>query len=113
MRLIALFSSIIIAALSGCQTSNSVNGGSSGSIDLAATRTQARNYGIPSSAGVEQLVSQALKHHPSLAAARQKINRLQAKVPQAQSLPDPKARISGGSLAETAAGRVDTVAGLR
>ena len=112
MKLIALSSSIIIVALSGCQTSNSVNGGSSRSIDLAATRTQATNYGISTSAGVEQLVTQALKHHPSLAAARQKINRLQAKVPQAQSLPDPKARISGGSLAETAAGRVDAVAGL-
>ncbi len=112
MRLFALSSIIIIVALSGCQTSNSVNGGSSRSIDLAAARTHATNYRISSSAGVEQLVSQALKNHPSLAAARQKIIRLQAKVPQAQSLPDPKARISGGSLAETAAGRVNAVAGL-
>ena len=112
MRFYALFSSIIIVALSGCQTFSSVSNGSSRSIDLAATRTQATNYGIASSAGVEQLVSQALKHHPSLAAARQKIIRLQAKVPQAQALPDPKARISGGSLAQTASGRVNAVAGI-
>ena len=112
MRLFALSSSIIIIALSGCQTSSSVSNGSSRSNDLPLTRTQATNYGIASSAGVEQLVSQALKHHPSLAAARQKIIRLQAKVPQAQALPDPKARISAGSLAQTAAGQVDAVAGV-
>ncbi|MCP5537705.1 MAG: TolC family protein [Akkermansiaceae bacterium] len=112
MRLFALSSSIIIIALSGCQTSSSVSNGSSRSNDLPLTRTQATNYGIASSAGVEQLVSQALKHHPSLAAARQKIIRLQAKIPQAQALPDPKARISAGSLAQTAAGQVDAVAGV-
>jgi len=112
MRLLALSSILIMVALSGCQTSSPVGNVSSRSGDSSPARTQATNYSISSNAGVEQLVSQSLKYHPSLVAARQKILRLQAKVPQAQALPDPKARISAGSLAQTAAGQVDAVAGV-
>ena len=105
-------SSTLIISLSGCQTPDSADKPSPATIDLAATSSKASNYPIPASANVEQLVSQALAHHPSLTAAHHKINRLQAKVPQQRALPDPKARISTGNLAETAAGQVDTMAGL-
>lgn len=108
--LISFFSIAII----GCQTQGS--GSKSPLTDLTTSsaqgRIQATNYTIPKGAGVEQLVSKALSHHPSLVAARHRINRLEAKVPQAASLPDPKARISAGSLAETAAGQVSSVVGL-
>lgn len=72
----------------------------------------ATRYPVPGSAGMEQLVSLSLRNHPALAAARQKINRLEAKVPQARALPDPVARVSTGSMAETAAGRAVAAAGV-
>ena len=81
MRLLCL-SSITIIILSGCQTSDTSKQPSPATIELAGSHSKARNYSIPASAGVEQLVSQAIAHHPSLTAAQQKINRLQAKVPQ-------------------------------
>ncbi len=112
MRLLTLRSSMIIVILSGCQTPDTRNSAVPAASDLPGASTRASHYSIPASAGVEQLVAQALTHHPSLTAAQQKINRLQAKVPQERSLPDPKARISVGSLAETAAGQVDAVAGV-
>lgn len=108
ISLLSLFS----VALVSCQTQ--INDGKT-SLDhtvFAVGQTKAINYSIPKSAGIEQLVSEALAHHPSLEAARYKISRLQAKVPQAASLPDPKARISAGNLAETAAGRVNSVVGI-
>lgn len=108
ISLLILFS----VALVSCQTQ--INDGKT-SLDhtvFAVGQTKATNYNIPKSAGIEQLVSRAHQHHPSLVAARYKINRLQAKVPQAEALPDPTARISGGNLAETAAGQVNAVAGL-
>jgi outer membrane protein TolC len=104
--------SVLITILAGCQTSNTPNNMFPSTIDLPGAHSRASNYSIPASAGVEQLVSKALIHHPSLTAAQQKITRLQAKVPQEHALPDPKARISAGNLAETAAGQVSTMAGL-
>jgi len=108
MRLIP----VLVAILAGCQTSDSPNHLSSLTHELAKSQSKASNYSIPADANVEQLVSQALSHHPSLNAARHKIDRLQAKVEQERALPDPRARISAGNLAETAAGQVDTMAGL-
>lgn len=104
--------SVLITILAGCQTSNTPNNMFPSTIDLPGAHSRASNYSIPASAGVEQLVSKALIHHPSLTAAQQKITRLQAKVPQEHALPDPKARISAGNLAETAAGQVSTMAGI-
>ena len=70
------------------------------------------DYKVASGAGVEALVKLALEHHPSISAAEAKVRRHLAKVPQAKALPDPKARVSFGSMAETAAGRVDTMLGV-
>ena len=108
MRLI----SVLVAILAGCQTSDSPKHLSSLTHELSESQSKASNYRIPADANVEQLVSQALSHHPSLTAAQHKIDRLQAKVAQEGALPDPRARISAGNLAETAAGQIDTMAGL-
>ena len=53
-----------------------------------------------------------MKHNAQLRALRFRAQRLAEKVPQAQSLPDPTANLALGSLPETAAGRVDAMAGL-
>ncbi len=69
-------------------------------------------YPIPPRAGVEQLVDYALQHHPSIAAAEAEVRRMSARIPQAKALPDPKARVAFGSMAETAAGQVEMMAGV-
>jgi len=112
MKTLIITGSLIALSLTACQTSGPSSKGPSASPSLTIPSGRASNYGISSSSGVEQLVSQALRHHPSLIAAQQKIIRLEAKVPQAEALPDPKARVSAGRLAETAAGRVDAIAGV-
>jgi len=63
-------------------------------------------------ASLDDLVRYALAENPGIDAAEAKVRRLMAKVPQAASLPDPKLKLSAGSLAETAAGRVDWIAGV-
>lgn len=73
---------------------------------------QASDYSITPQAGVEELVALSLVHHPSLHAARQKVTRLKARVAQEKTLPDPRARVSAGDLAQTAAGEVDTIVGV-
>ena len=105
-------SSALITILAGCQTSDSPDNLSPFSNDMAGNQGKASNYSIPASANAEQLVDLALSHHPSLKAAQHKITRLQAKVAQERALPDPKARVSMGKLAETAAGQIDSVAGI-
>ena len=58
-------------------------------------------------ADLDGMVSFALQRHPAIAQAKARVRRMLAKVPLARALPDPKVRFSSGSMAETAAGRVD------
>jgi outer membrane protein TolC len=74
--------------------------------------SESENYHIPSQAGPETLAGLASKHNPRLKALRHRAERLEAKVPQAKSLPDPMANFALGNLPETAAGRVDAVVGV-
>lgn len=71
------------------------------------------NYGVSGSSGPEGLARQAIIHNPSLIAARHRVGRLAAKVPQEASLPDPMAEIAAGSMAETAAGQVLASGGVK
>lgn len=71
------------------------------------------NYSVSGSAGPDQLARLAIEHHPSIAAARHRAERLAAKVPQERSLPDPTAEIAAGSMAETAAGRMEAMGGVK
>ncbi|MGB0991787.1 MAG: TolC family protein [Akkermansiaceae bacterium] len=98
--------------LIGCQTTKTTTQNAVTNPSHLAPPVRTSSYSIPSSSGLDNIVSLAMKHHPSLVAAQQKIHRLQARVPQARTLPDPKARISAGSLAETAAGRTSAMAGI-
>jgi len=70
------------------------------------------NIAIPMNAGPDDLAAAGVRRHPSVKAAEAKVRRLMAKVPQAQALPDPKIKFSAGSMAETAAGRVDWMTGV-
>lgn len=69
-------------------------------------------YSISGSTGVEGLVNLAVEKSPVVKAARMKEARMRAMVAQARSLPDPMAKVSGGQLAETAAGRVIGTVGV-
>jgi len=104
----------IVLLTASCQNSGRLSQSaakSSPTLALSPHTTATSNYSISAAAGLESLVRSALSHHPSLTAAQQKINRLEAKVPQAEALPDPKARVSVGRLAETAAGRTEAIIG--
>jgi outer membrane protein TolC len=68
---------------------------------------------IPDDAGVSWYVQQALASNPNIRASRQRIERLRERVPQVTALPDPTASITFGELAETAAGQVDYIVGVR
>ncbi|YCM44601.1 TolC family protein [Verrucomicrobiaceae bacterium 227] len=75
-------------------------------------RPEAENYHLPPQAGPETLAVLASRRNPRLKALRHRAERLEAKVPQVHSLPDPMANLALGSLPETAAGRVDAVVGI-
>jgi outer membrane protein TolC len=68
---------------------------------------------IPDDAGVSWYVEQALRSNPQVRAARQRVERLRERVPQVTALPDPTASITFGELAQTAAGQVDYIVGVR
>lgn len=76
-------------------------------VPVSASRAE-----LSRSADLKDLVAFALKNQPQIHAAEAKVRRLMAKVPQVRSLPDPKFKASAGSMAETAAGRVDWMAGV-
>lgn len=80
--------------------------------DATIARSEAENYHIPPQAGPETLAEMASRHNPRLQALRYQAGRLEAKVPQVESLPDPMANLALGNLPETAAGRVDAVVGV-
>ncbi|MBB5353778.1 outer membrane protein TolC [Haloferula luteola] len=73
----------------------------------------AENYSVPGNAGPEELARLALLHHPAIAAARHRAERLASRVPQDQALPDPMLEVGAGSMAETAAGRMEAMAGVK
>ncbi|MDX1679975.1 MAG: TolC family protein [Akkermansiaceae bacterium] len=107
-----------LATLSGCllavSCSATSNYGSGSGAELKIPPAEAAvNYAVPAGSSPEALAELAIKHHPSLVAARHRANRLAAVSPRLRSLPDPMAEISTGSMAETAAGRVDAMAGIK
>jgi outer membrane protein TolC len=80
--------------------------------EAAFSNAQSKNYHVPSHAGPAALAALAVRHNPKLQALRYRIQRMEQKVPQVESLPDPMAKISVGGLPETAAGKVDAVLGV-
>jgi cobalt-zinc-cadmium efflux system outer membrane protein len=89
-------------------------GGNSKAPGLSAPPPSAAiDYTVAGSAGPDDLARLAILHHPSISSARHRAERLAAKVPQERSLPDPMAEVAVGSMAETAAGRTDAMAGVK
>ncbi len=63
--------------------------------------------------GVEQYVRVALDRNPSIRAAKRRVERLGARVPQVTSLDDPMFQVAPfGDMAETAAGQVGLMTGV-
>jgi outer membrane protein TolC len=76
-------------------------------------RHASRAADMPDRAGLDWYLDNALRSNAEIRAARQRVERLRERVPQAIALPDPTASITFGELAETAAGQVDTIVGVR
>lgn len=89
------------------------DGDSKSTVLAVPSPSGAVNYSVSGASGPEDLARLAVAHHPSIIAARHKSERLAAKVPQELSLPDPMVEIAAGSLAETAAGRVNATVGVK
>ena len=72
----------------------------------------AKSYPVKSSSSLKDLILLMNRHHPALVAAEAEVQRLRQQAIVAGALPDPKAKLTGGRLAETAAGRVNTIIGV-
>ncbi|WP_411827622.1 TolC family protein [Luteolibacter sp. AS25] len=78
--------------------------------EIPAEKLSPRIYSV-GSGSPDKLAELAAQHNPAIVALRYRAERMEAKVPQEAALPDPMASISGGSMAETAAGRVEGMVG--
>lgn len=95
-----------------CASSSIDSGASPSELDTPAP-SAAVNYPVPDAAGPSELARLAVRHHPSIAAAHHRAESLEAKVPQEGALPDPTLELAAGSMAETAAGRSEAMAGVK
>ena len=57
------------------------------------------NYSVPASAGPDELARLAIRHHPSIHAARERAARMAAMVPQEGALPDPMLKVGAERMA--------------
>lgn len=80
---------------------------------VAPPASAAVNYSVSNASGPDGLARMAVNHHPSIAAARHKVERLAAKVPQEGALPDPSADMSVGTMTGTADDRMIVSGGVR
>jgi outer membrane protein, heavy metal efflux system len=60
--------------------------------------SSAVHYSIPTSAGPDDLARLAIRHHPSIAAARHRAQGLAEKIPQENALPDPMLELTAGPV---------------
>lgn len=107
-----------ILPLAGCLLAGACAGPSGGPAGKTAgletpPPAAAVNYDVSRSAGPDELARLAIRHHPSITAARHRAERLAQEAPQARALPDPTLEVSAGSMAETAAGRTEAMAGVK
>ncbi len=98
--------------ISACVDSSETSDGAAAGL-AAPPPSGAVNYSVSRGAGPDDLAALAIRHHPSVAAARHRAERLAQKAPQERSLPDPTLEVSAGSMAETAAGRTEAMGGLK
>ena len=96
----------------GCQTpvpQPLLPGQTPASAEPSSALAPPKAYALEAS-GPEELVRLGLQHHPGVQATEARVRRMRAKVHQITALPDPRVKFSGGSMAETAAGRAEFVA---
>lgn len=67
----------------------------------------------PDTADVDWFINHAIAGNPQLRAARQRVERVRQRIPQARALPDPIASVTFGELAQTAAGQVEYIVGVQ
>lgn len=108
-RSLLLLGSLGFAA---CATSGGPDGGGDVALETPPP-SAAVNYAVPGGSGPDELARLAVKHHPSIAAARHRAERLAQKAPQERALPDPMLEVAAGSMAETAAGRTEAMGGVK
>ncbi|GAA5483959.1 TolC family protein [Haloferula sargassicola] len=83
-------------------------------VRLSTSATLSITATIPGNAGPEDLVRLALARNPSLRALQARADRLAQKPPQDATLPDPMVEVAAlGSMAETAAGRMEAMGGIK
>ena len=68
---------------------------------------------LPDEVELAWYTSAAMHSNPQILAARQRVERLRERIPQATVLPDPMATVTFGELAQTAAGEVDYIVGVQ
>lgn len=101
---------LVATMLSSCRSTET--GSMVASEDLRDVPAGVSQAKVSGGSDLKELVAFALQNQPEIHAAEAKMRRLMAKVPQVGALPDPKFKASAGSMAETAAGRVDWMAGV-
>jgi len=114
MKTALLTSPVMCVLLGACSQvagpeSLSSLGSGSASVRYAAP---SKSYSVSQSQGVSGLVKLMNRHHPALLAADAEVERLRHQAVVAGALPDPKAKLTGGRLAETAAGRMEAIVGV-
>jgi outer membrane protein TolC len=108
-RFLSISGSLLLA---GCAGSSDGPGTTPARLDVPPPAA-AVNYAIPGGSGPDALARLALRHHPSITAARHRAERMAQKAPQERSLPDPMLEVAAGSMAETAAGRSQAMGGVK
>lgn len=68
---------------------------------------------LPDEVELAWYTSAAMHSNPQISAARQRVERLRERIPQATALPDPMASVTFGELVQTAAGEVDYIVGVQ
>lgn len=111
MKIRLVWTVAAVAWLAGCGSVGSRSSQAVSSASKAKPPESGRT--LPANAGLDELVRHALANNPEIAAAEARVTRMEAKAPQARALPDPVAMVGAGSMAETAAGRVDFMSGLQ
>jgi cobalt-zinc-cadmium efflux system outer membrane protein len=105
----ALAASFFPIFLASC--ADMTGGGAGDTSDIPAEILRPKKYSVGSGTP-DNLAALAAKHNPAIAALRHRAERMEAQAPQAASLPDPMASVSAGSMAETAAGRMQGMLGV-
>ena len=100
---------VLLGACSQVAGPEDLSSSASPSVKYAAP---SKSYSVSQSHGVSGLVNLMNRHHPALLAADAEVERLQHQAVVAGALPDPKAKLTSGRLAETAAGRMEAIVGV-